>query len=126
MFGQRISDIAINIIWFLILYLAPTFDTILIIGFFVFCDMITGIMAAKKQGIELTSKKLRPTVGKFISYGIAILVAHVIEQHFIHDFPSLKVMAGLIAYIELKSMNENIEKITGYNLFKTVLNKFKL
>lgn len=126
MVREKIAVLVISFMVWLWVYLSDTFPLILAIGFFVVSDMITGIISANKQGIPFTSKKLRSTVGKFISYGLVIVVAHIIEKQFIQDFPALKTMAGFVAYIELKSMNENFEKITGYNVFKTVLEKIKI
>jgi hypothetical protein len=36
----------------------------------------------------------------------------------------MKLIAGLIAASEIKSIDENIEKITGTSLFKSVIRKF--
>ncbi len=110
------------ILWCL-MYFSPVLPAILTVGLFVICDMITGIVASQKTGDEIQSRKLKRTVYKFIAYGIAVLVAYVIERQFLNDFPAMKLIAGFIAYIELKSLNENIEIITGVNLFKTVLEK---
>lgn len=107
-------------------YFSPVYPLILSIGFFVVCDAITAIIAAKKKGEPFTSRKLRDSVAKFLQYGIAIFVAHVVEQQFLPQFPALKVISGFIAYIELKSMNENFEKSTGTNIFKLLLQKIKL
>lgn len=109
--------------WILI-YFSPTFGMVMCIGFFVSVDFVTGILAARKLGEPITSSKMRLTIGKFAAYGIGVLTAHVMERHFIPDFPAMKVVAGLISYIEVKSLNENIEKITGHNIFKSVLGKF--
>lgn len=115
------------LIW-LSVYFMPVYPCILILGFFMFCDYLTGAGAAIKIGgwKEYKSKKMRHTVIKLIEYGVGILVAHVIQKEFLQDiFPALKVVSGFIAYIELKSINENIEKSTGVNLFKNVLGKLK-
>lgn len=107
-------------------FFAPTFHMILGIGFMVIADFCVAIIAANKNNIPITSKKMRPTIGKFIAYGAGILVAHVIERLFLNDFPAMKLVSAFIAYIELKSINEGIEKIIGVNIFKAVLEKFNL
>lgn len=122
---ERTFTLAANLFMWLSIYFAGTYSTIVAIGFFVFCDMITGSMASYKRGEKFSSSKLKNTVFKFIAYGIAVFVAHVIEKQFIPDFPSIKIIGGFIAYIELKSINENIEAITGINLFGSVIKKFK-
>ena len=81
--------------------------------------------AAFKLGEELTSKKFRVVFPKFIVYGCAILVAHVLQRQFFPDFPAMKIVAGFVAYSELMSIDENIQKITGVSMFKFFIKKLK-
>lgn len=104
-------------------YFTPAFPLMLAIGFFIVADFITGIMAAKKRGEEIRSKKMRPTVTKGIGYMIAILVAHVFQQNFLPGLEVLKIVSGLIAFIEIKSLDENFRDITGKSLFKQFIKK---
>jgi phage-related holin len=108
---------------FLISYFTPAIPLMLAIGFFLISDFVTGIMAAKKRGEQITSKKMRPSVTKGIGYMIAILVAMVFERHFLPGFEVMKIVAGLIAFIEVKSLDENFRVITGKSLFKQFLKK---
>lgn len=109
----------------LFIYFYPAFEFILLVGFFVLMDTITGVIAAKKRGEIITSKKLRSVFPKYIIYGVSILVAHVVQQQFFPDFPALKLIAGFVAYVELKSIDENIKDATGVSLFKSVITKLK-
>jgi phage-related holin len=108
---------------FLISYFTPAFPLMMAIGFFVVADFITGVMAAKKRGEEILSKKMRPSVTKGIGYMVAILVALVFQNHFLPGFEVMKIVAGLIAFIEVKSLDENFRTITGKSLFKQFLKK---
>lgn len=108
---------------YILAYFAPTFTMLFAIGFLVLCDFITGIMASKKRGEEISSKKMRPTIMKGFGYMVAILVAHVFQSHFIPNFEVMKIVSGLIAFIELKSLDENFRDITGKSLFKQFLKK---
>jgi len=108
---------------FLISYFTPAFPLMLAIGFFVVADFITGVMAAKKRGEQILSKKMRPSVTKGIGYMVAILVALVFQNNFVPGFEVMKIVAGLIAFIEVKSLDENFRTITGKSLFKQFLNK---
>lgn len=112
----------ISIISMALAFFAPTIPMIVMIGFMVICDSVTGILASRKKGIGFVSGKLRDTADKFISYGIGVLIAYLIQVLLIPDFPALKSITALICYIELKSINENIEVVTGLNLFKGILN----
>ena len=115
------SDDLISLIVLLFTFLFPIYPMILMIGFMVICDSVTGILASRKKGIKFVSGKLRDTADKFISYGIGVLIAYLIQILLIPNFPALKSVTALICYIELKSINENIEIVTGLNLFKGVL-----
>lgn len=110
---------------YLVAYFSPAFGLMIGIGFLIAFDFVTGIMASKKRGEKITSKKMRPTITKGLGYMIAILAAHVFEKHFLQGFDVTKVVAGLIAFIELKSLDENLKDITGKSLFKQFFNKGK-
>jgi len=126
MITKKLASLLSYCVLWIYAYFMPTYSLILIVGFFVFCDLITGVLASTRneQGSydwsRFNSKKLRNTVPKFTGYTIAILVAFVVEKHFNLE-PACKVIAGFVMYIELKSLNENIETITGTNLFKTLI-----
>lgn len=107
------------------IYFYPSFQFILLVGFFVVADTITGVMAAYKLGEPITSKKFRGIIPKYIVYGTGVLVAHVLQRQFFPDFPAMKIIAGLVAYTELMSIDENISKITGVRLFEFFIKKLK-
>ncbi len=106
----------LGIMWF-ISYFTPAVPLMFSIGCLVLLDLATGIQKAKKLNEEVTSKKMRPTVTKGIGYMCAILAAHAFEN-VVPGLESMKIVAGLIAVIEVKSLDENIRVITGKSLFK--------
>ena len=120
---EFIQKYALPVLAYFASYFSPAYPMMMAIGFFFVMDFITGIMAAKKRGEEISSKKMRPTITKVIGYMIAILVAHVFQQNFLKDIEVLKIVAGLIAFIEVKSLDENFRDITGKSLFKQFLKK---
>lgn len=109
------------ILTFLVVYFAPAYPIMIGIGFLVTMDFITGILAAKKRGEEITSKKMRPTIMKGFGYMAAILIAFVMQNVFLTDMEVMKIVSGLIAMIELKSLDENLTSITGKSIFKQFL-----
>ena len=110
---------------YLMIYFYPTVQFLLLVGFFIVADTITGVIAALKRGEEFSSKRFRDVISKFMVYGVAVLVAHVLQMQFFPEFPAMKIIAGLIAYTELMSIDENIYSITGVSLFKFFLKKLK-
>lgn len=120
---EMIQKYALPVLAYFASYFSHAYPMMMAIGFFLVADFITGIMAAKKRGEDISSKKMRPTITKGIGYMIAILVAHVFQNHFLADIEVLKIVAGLIAFIEVKSLDENFRDITGKSLFKQFLKK---
>lgn len=113
------------LLYWVVVYFQPTLEFMLLVGFFVVMDTITGMAAAIKTDTPITSKKFRAIFPKFIVYGAAVLVAHVIQRQFFPDFPAMKIIAGFVAYSELMSIDENIQKISGVSMFKFFIKKFK-
>lgn len=106
------------------LYFAPTLSVIGAVLFVVLSDLITGTIAARKRG-DFSSKGLKSSVPKFIVYFVAVMVANVVQRMYLSQIPAVKIIAGLIIWIEVRSINENIEESTGVNLFQTLVDKIK-
>jgi phage-related holin len=106
------------IIIYLVTYFAPTFSVMMGISFLVLIDFVTGMVAAYKRGEAITSRKMRPTITKGMGYMLAILAAHIFQKHFLPTIEVMKIVSGLIAFIELKSLDENLKDMTGKSLFK--------
>lgn len=106
---------------FLVMYFSPAYPIMLGIGFLVMMDFITGMVAAKKRGEMITSKKMRPTVMKGFGYMASILIAFVVQNVFLTEMEIMKIVSGLVVMIELKSLDENLTSITGKSVFKQFL-----
>lgn len=119
-----LAKASLFLIWVLT-YFSPTGYVLMVVGFFVMCDTLTGVLAAKREGQSITSKKLGTTISKFIAYMVGVLCGHVFQQVFFPEFPALKLIGGFIAMIELKSIDENIKRITGYSLLKTATERLE-
>lgn len=91
--------------------------------FLVLADTVTGVWAAKKLGQVITSAKLRRCVSKSLVYTLALLVTHVAGTYLLDTDFTAKVMAGALGLVELKSVLENMNKITGGDIFAGVLAK---
>ena len=42
----------------------------------------------------------------------------IFQRHFLPTIEVMKIVSGLIAFIELKSLDENLKDMTGKSLFK--------
>lgn len=87
---------------------------------FVIIDTITGMMAAHRRGEELTSHKLKRVISKLICYMTVIILARAINFHIL-PFVELKgcyLASGIVCFVELFSILENMYSITGNQVFK--------
>jgi phage-related holin len=110
-------------------FITPVAGFIITSTALVFCDLITGIWAAKKQRQQVHSKGLRKTVAKITLYFMAIMLCHSVQTVYFNWLPLTYAIAVYIALTELLSNLENISIITGTNVFKEAkrtLRKFKL
>lgn len=101
-------------------FFAPLPLLIFWIFVFVIADMITGMLAAKQRGELLTSKKLKRTLSKLICYMTVVLLARGINVHVL-PFIELKacyITSGIVCFVELFSVLENLYCITGNQVFK--------
>ena len=118
------NNLFILLSWIAI-YFAPAGEFIMLIGFFIGADTVTGTIASLRRGEPFSTKRLSDFIWKFCVYGVAILVANVLQTQFFPEFPGMKIIAGLIAYNELMSIDENIHSLTGVSLFKFFIKKLK-
>lgn len=91
-----------------------------------FCDMITGIILARKQKIKITSSGFRRTINKMIVYFICILMGEGMRVVFMPMVPVTHVVAFTISITELKSIYENAEEYTGVPFWKAIKDKLKM
>lgn len=122
---DNIKHLAALLLEWLAIYLAPTISMVGAVGAVVVFDLITGVMAAKKTGTYAGSKGLRRSVPKFAGYAIGILTANLVQNLYFPDFPVVKFVGGFIIWVEVKSINENIEKSTGLNIIQGFFNKLR-
>ena len=86
---------------------------------FVIADLITGVIAAKKRGEILRSRKLKRTVDKMTWYALAIVMCHMLDAGVLPfvDLHLAAFAAAIICGVELYSILENAYSITGNRVF---------
>lgn len=89
---------------------------------FIFVDLLTGLWKALKLKEKITSKALRRTIEKLISYLLVIMLAKILDKTIINiEAISLHtIVAGLIFLVEFKSVTENMGIITGNKIFSEI------
>lgn len=85
-------------------------------------DLISGIMASRKRGKKITSSGLKRTIIKTAVYELVVMLGFLTEQFMTGDsVPIVRVLAGFIGLTELKSVMENIERISGMPLVRMLI-----
>lgn len=92
----------------------------------VFFDLISGRQAAKVRGEEIRSRGYKRTVEKIVLYFVAILAAEGMRLVFMKSVPLAYLAAFAIALTEFKSIVENVETVTGVNVWSFIKDHLKL
>ena len=89
-------------------------------------DILTRILVVRKtEGWKaVRSKRLYDSIPKLIAYSMAIICFHTMEYFIDATIPLAKLICYFIASVELKSIAENIDELTGINLFDFVKGVF--
>ena len=103
--------------------LAPIQTAILGVGFLIVADLITGIVAAYKRGEPIRSERLKNTAVKMLVYNLLLTSSFIAETYLTPWIPFTNVALSFLAIIEVKSLGENFQSITGIS-FVTYLKSY--
>lgn len=105
---------------FALLWFSPLAWKIAIITVFIGLDTIMGIVAAYKMGEQISSSKLRKGfIPKAIGYSVMVTGCYFIDNA-IFDVHATYLAVMFVAFAEMKSMDENLKKITGFSLWDKI------
>ena len=90
------------------------------VGILIMIDTMTGVIAAKKSGETITSKKLAGAITKSLVYQLLIISAHLCELYLFGQIPFVKISLAFLAMTEFTSISENFQKSTGKNFIKYI------
>lgn len=132
---KQLGTIINNFLPALLTFFAPISGLAIGIGLLIFLDTILGITAAYKNGEAITSRKASNVVTKSLLYlGLLYLIFPVdylllneLTKKFVEvDHLVVKLVAVTIVSIEIKSINENVYRITKVDMwvkFKELLKR---
>lgn len=104
--------------------LAPAKAMLLTALCLILVDLVTGVLAARKQGIPITSAGLRRTITKLFVYELVLVLGFLCEQYLSGPaMPVAHIIAGYIGLTEMLSCLENINILSGNDLLKAILDK---
>jgi hypothetical protein len=116
-------DLIIKISLALLAILAPIHTAILGVGFLITADLITGIIAAYKRGEAISSARLKNTAVKLLVYNLLLVSSFIAQKYLTPWIPFTNVALSFLAIIEVKSLGENFQSITGIS-FVTYLKSY--
>lgn len=89
----------------------------------VMVDAISGILASKKLGQPITSKRFRDTVTKLLVYLTVICLAHLVGTYLAPNMKILELVSSTVGLSELLSVLENLNILAGGNLLSSLVGR---
>lgn len=113
-------------LWIVIVaYVSPVQSIIILMGFLLFGDLVTGIWSAKRRGQRISSKRMSDTITKMVLYTLLILLTHGVESVFtaLEYLHMTQIASSVMCIVELKSVYENVSEIVGDDLWRLIRDK---
>ena len=89
-------------------------------------DTVAGLFRAYKLKQDLTSKKFGHIISKFFLYNLAIISGYILQLMVGLDvLPLAKIIACAIGLTEMKSITENVNEVTGIDIWKFIMSYLK-
>jgi len=121
-FGFSKSSLITQLFVMIIAYFTPIREIVHVMLIFLTIDTISGIWASIKAKQKFESRKLQKTILKFLWYTVAVMLAWMMEKTFSLGWANLaSITGGFICFVELKSIFENITRITDDYVFLKIL-----
>jgi phage-related holin len=104
-------------------FLTPIATVIFAVIFLIFVDLITGVLASIKEKQTITSSAMSRTIAKTFVYCTTIIVTYVVHKYLLvgFDFPVESIVSGFIALTEMKSILENMNRISNHSVLKDLI-----
>jgi phage-related holin len=103
-----------------LMYLSPVKNFVHLVSALIIIDLMTGILASWKSGKKITASRMAKTIYKLILYSVAIIATYLVQMIAADGVGLVRICALIIGATELKSIYENISRITGGDLFRMI------
>ncbi len=101
---------------------SPLKESLLAIGFLITMDFIFGNIKALIKKQKITSRKWTHTASKIFLYTGCVGSVYILDQYILKSGMNLhKIIAIFLGLIELKSILENFEEMTGINIWDRLI-----
>jgi hypothetical protein len=110
-------------------FFLPISGILIMIGVLIAIDTFTGLWKANKLKEKITSRKLSGIISKLALYEITVIMFFLIDRFILNDimltffsvpFMLTKVVALVLASIEVMSINENYKVVKGIDLWQSM------
>lgn len=102
------------------LFFIPILPSMIAVGCLISIDTITGVISAKRQGQQVSSKKLGRVITKMLVYQLLIISAHLVEVYLFTQLPMVKITLAFLGMTEFLSISENFQGATGKSFVKYI------
>lgn len=110
-------------------FLLPIRGLLICVGFAIVIDTVMGVYKAKKLNgwKSVSSRKLSALISKMFLYEGAIILFYAMDKFIMGEFIALfigvplfltKILAATLCFIEIKSIDETINLITGKSVWE--------
>ena len=123
-----IKNSALKLITIIFSFFLPISGILGLLFALILSDTATGIWKAKHQKQEITSRKLSAIISKILLYELCVILFFLIDYFILNDIvltvfsvPLMltKVLALILASIEIQSIAENWRIVKGVNLWQS-------
>ena len=110
-------------------FFLPISGILIMIGVLIAIDTFTGIWKAKKLKEKITSRKLSAIISKLALYEVTVIMFFLIDNFILNDiiltffsvpFMLTKVVALVLASIEVMSINESYKQVYHLDLWQSM------
>lgn len=110
----------------LVAFVSPLFPLAILVSTLIGTDFVFGIYRAYKTRQEINSRKMGHTISKLFLYNLAVLSVFMLEKLVLGtDTQFTKVVVGVVAMVELKSIDESFRILYGFSIYESLIDKIK-
>jgi len=129
----KLQTYAIQLMAIVSSFFLPISGILILIGVSVILDTITGVWKSYKLKTKVTSRKLSAIISKILLYEVTVMLFYLIDYYILNDIVltffsvsllTTKILALVLVSIEVISINENVKKVKGLDIWTALKNLF--
>lgn len=110
----------------IVAFISPLLPLAVLVSTLIATDFIFGIYRAYKLGELINSRKMGHTISKMFLYNMAVLTVFMLEKIIVGtDMQFTKIAVGVIAMVEVKSIDESFKILYGFSIYESIIGKIK-